>query len=385
MMTQAAIARIASESREGLWEPPVQAAPRSPETPTVVDRTVRDSRPSPPDGYTFVTYHGKMARALIEGGIDPGGARAGTDIDWLESTTSIDDGDPVNLLATESTSTGSSGSSGKAANSYDIELPGRGSLTIRSLNDDPETLQAGYARIDADSPVGVEVVFRLFAGQKLVTTTSILPVDPQSGFSMLASANDFARSGLALLNPAENGAPAEVTATLLNQAGDRVDESTITLASGQKIAKFIDEDIFFPDLAAQDFDGSADIRSTQPVVPTVIRLEDNRFFTTQTVQPITDNENDSMGFAPKDQAAFDDLVVGKRVVSGETNYIDFVSPDRFSETDGADTWTGAYTYVNTGPNTGAITWDYDRPFAIFAIKPRALPMPVVWDWSLSVG
>ena len=89
-MTNAAIARIAAESRGTLREPPIQAAPRSSETPSAVDGPVGDSRPSPPDGYSFVSYHGEMPRARIEGEIDAGGEGAGTDLDWLGSTTSIE-------------------------------------------------------------------------------------------------------------------------------------------------------------------------------------------------------------------------------------------------------------------------------------------------------
>ena len=65
-------------------------------------------------------------------------------------------------------------------------------------------------------------------------------------------------------------------------------------------------------------------------------------------------------FAPADEAAFNDLFVGKRVVTNyPTVYADFVSPGRFRETEGADTSTGSYTYRNTGSNTGTVTFNYD--------------------------
>ena len=90
MMANAVLARIAAESRGTLQEPPIQAAPRSSETPPAVDGPVGDSRSSPPDGYSFVSYHGEMPRARIEGEIDAGGERSGTDFDWIGSTTSIE-------------------------------------------------------------------------------------------------------------------------------------------------------------------------------------------------------------------------------------------------------------------------------------------------------
>ena len=65
-------------------------------------------------------------------------------------------------------------------------------------------------------------------------------------------------------------------------------------------------------------------------------------------------------FAPADEAAFNDLSVGKRVATNyPTVYVDFVSPGRFRETEGADTYTGSYTYRNTGSNTGTLTFNYD--------------------------
>ena len=66
MMTEAAVARIAAESRGTLREPAIEAAPRSSEATSAADRTARSSRPSPPGGYSFVSHHGRMPRARIE-------------------------------------------------------------------------------------------------------------------------------------------------------------------------------------------------------------------------------------------------------------------------------------------------------------------------------
>ena len=64
--------------------------------------------------------------------------------------------------------------------------------------------------------------------------------------------------------------------------------------------------------------------------------------------------------APADEAAFNDLIVGKRVRTDLPNdYIDFISPGRFKETEGAEVFSGSYTYRNTGPNTGTVTLNYD--------------------------
>ena len=65
-------------------------------------------------------------------------------------------------------------------------------------------------------------------------------------------------------------------------------------------------------------------------------------------------------FAPANEAAFNSRFVGKRAATNPpTAYADFVSPGRFRETQGADTYTGSYTYQNTGSNTGTVTFNYD--------------------------
>ncbi len=64
--------------------------------------------------------------------------------------------------------------------------------------------------------------------------------------------------------------------------------------------------------------------------------------------------------APADQAAFDDIAVGKRALSVLPNYYtDFISPGRFRENQGTETYTGSYTYRNTGSDTGTVTFNYD--------------------------
>ena len=65
-------------------------------------------------------------------------------------------------------------------------------------------------------------------------------------------------------------------------------------------------------------------------------------------------------FAPADEAAFNDLFVGKRAATDfPTVYADFVSPGRFRETRFLDIWAGSYAYRNTGSDTGTVTFNYD--------------------------
>ena len=66
------------------------------------------------------------------------------------------------------------------------------------------------------------------------------------------------------------------------------------------------------------------------------------------------------GFAPADQAAFDDRFVNRRALSDDpSNYADFVSAGRFRETEGTESYTGDYSYEKTGPNAGTLVFNYD--------------------------
>ena len=65
-------------------------------------------------------------------------------------------------------------------------------------------------------------------------------------------------------------------------------------------------------------------------------------------------------FAPTDQAAFDAVVVGRRVLAGEQgNYIDFVSSGRFNALEDGVAYSGRYTYERTGPASGRLVLSFD--------------------------
>ena len=66
------------------------------------------------------------------------------------------------------------------------------------------------------------------------------------------------------------------------------------------------------------------------------------------------------GLAPVDQAAFDSLAVGKQIVNPVSDgRLVFLSPGRIREFDQGESFDGDYQYVNTGENTGTLTYTYD--------------------------
>ena len=87
MATRAAMARIEAESGGAVQEPRIQPAPRTAETIPAAEDSVE---PAPPDGYSFVSYHGEMSRTRISGGTETGNEPSGPLPGWLDPATSIE-------------------------------------------------------------------------------------------------------------------------------------------------------------------------------------------------------------------------------------------------------------------------------------------------------
>ena len=110
-------------------------------------------------------------------------------------------------------------------------------------------------------------------------------------------------------------------------------------------------------------EGTLEIRG-DPLLPGSIagigfEAHDEGAFVTQPIWASLEQTTGEM-LAPADEAAFNDLFVGKRAATNFPGvYVDFVSPGRFRETQLAVTYTGSYTYRNTASNTGTLTFNYD--------------------------
>ena len=110
-------------------------------------------------------------------------------------------------------------------------------------------------------------------------------------------------------------------------------------------------------------EGTLEIRG-DPLLPGSIagigfEAHDEGAFVTQPIWASLEQTTGEM-LAPADEAAFNDLFVGKRAATNFPGvYVDFVSPGRFRETRLAVTWTGSYTYRNTASNTGTLIFNYD--------------------------
>ena len=199
MMTRAGAARISEESRGVHREPAVEAAPRSSATLSVSEQAVPDSSPSPPSGYSFVSYHGEMPRERLQGEVAAGGERPLMDLDWLGTETSIE------MLSAHAAAAGRDWSFGW------IRLAGDA-----TANDLAQALKGTGARIVGSS--GVLVRARLPGDEARLQTIAALPeVD---GLGALPRERKLAQ---ALVNPSPDASPQEVTPVYITLMTDDPD------------------------------------------------------------------------------------------------------------------------------------------------------------------
>ena len=158
-------------------------------------------------------------------------------------------------------------------------------------------------------------------------------------------------TGVAYANPSAISVP--VTFTARDAVGEVLASVVRTLSPGGHDAHGMAE-LF----GLTSFTGSLEVTSTEPIVSLSINFEADPVFSSLPPGETIDIPGEML--APTDEAAFNELVVGKRVLSPHpAYYTDFVSPGRFRETEGSDIWTGSYTYRNTGSDAGTLTFNYD--------------------------
>ena len=145
--------------------------------------------------------------------------------------------------------------------------------------------------------------------------------------------------------------------------GTELCRATMNFGAGHHKAFRLKDELLSCTSPLEGTEGTLEIRG-DPLLPGSIagigfEAHDEGAFVTQ---PIWTNLEQTTGemLAPADEAAFNDLFVGKRAATNfPAVYVDFVSPGRFRETRLVVTWTGSYTYRNTGSNTGTLTFNYD--------------------------
>ena len=238
----------------------------------------------------------------------------------------------------------------------DVLLPG-GSVHQETNVELNAPFAPGWARATCSGPVKASLLFRLHnsEGVPIAEGGVNAAAVPATRFVTFAEQGEGKQgTGVAYANP--SATEAVVTFTAKDALGQTLASVDKTLLSNEHAAQNM-----APLFALSSFTGSLEVTSTVPIVSLSINAEAAPVFSSLPPGEL-DAAPDIPGemLAPANEAAFNDLFVGKRVATNfPTVYADFVSPGRFRATEGADTYTGSYTFQNTGSNTGTLTFNYD--------------------------
>ena len=238
----------------------------------------------------------------------------------------------------------------------DVLLPG-GSVHQETNVELNAPFAPGWARATCSGPVKASLLFRLHnsEGVPIAEGGVNAAAVPATRFVTFAEQGEGKQgTGVAYANP--SATEAVVTFTAKDALGQTLASVDKTLLSNEHAAQNM-----APLFALSSFTGSLEVTSTVPIVSLSINAEAAPVFSSLPPGEL-DAAPDIPGemLAPENEAAFNDLFVGKRVATNfPTVYADFVSPGRFRVTEGADTYTGSYTFQNTGSNTGTLTFNYD--------------------------
>ena len=237
----------------------------------------------------------------------------------------------------------------------DVLLPG-GSVHQETNVELNAPFAPGWARATCSGPVKASLLFRLHnsEGVPIAEGGVNAAAVPATRFVTFAEQGEGQfGTGVAYANPSPN-ISVPVTFTARDTDGEVLASVVRTLLPGGHDAHGMAELFGFT-----SFTGSIEVTSTEPIVSLSINAEAAPVFSS--LPPGETIDIPGVMLAPADEAAFNDLFVGKRAATTDpTIYVDYLSPGRFREIEGSDIWTGSYTYRNTGPNTGTVTFNYDN-------------------------
>ena len=218
-------------------------------------------------------------------------------------------------------------------------------------------LVSGWARASCSGPVKASLLFRQYdsAGAPVAEAGVNAASAAATRFVTFAEqAAGQAGTAVAYANPSGTAA-AVITFTARDASGRALDSVDRTLMPGEHGAQNM-AGLF----SLNSFTGSLEITSTEPIVTLSLNAEAAPVFSSLPPGELDAAHIPGEMLAPANEAAFNDLFVGKRVRSDIPNYyLDFISAGRFEETEGSEVLSGSYTYRNTGPNTGTVTLNYD--------------------------
>ena len=231
-------------------------------------------------------------------------------------------------------------------------LPPGGSVHQETNVELSAPLAPGWARATCSGPVQASLLYRQHNSEGMPTAEAGVNATavPATRFVTFAEQGEGQfGTGVAYANPSD-------TAALVTFTARDADGEVLAIEDRTLLPRGHDAHGMGYLFGLSSFTGSIEITSTPvPIVSLSVNFEAAPVFSS-----LPPGETPGEMLAPTDEAAFNDLFVGKRATTNyPTVYVDFVSPGRFRETRLAVTLTGSYTYRNTGSDAGTLTFNYD--------------------------
>ena len=233
-------------------------------------------------------------------------------------------------------------------------LPPGGSVHQETDVELSAPLALGWARANCSGPVKASLLYRLHNSEGAPTAEAGVNATavPATRFVTFAEQGEGKNgTGVAYANPSD-------TAALVTFTARDADGEVRAIEDLMLPPNWHDAQNMAPLFDLSSFTGSIEVTSTEPIVSLSLNFEAYPVFSS--LPPGETIDIPGVMLAPADEAAFNDLFVGKRAATNfPAAYVDFVSPGRFRETRFAVTSTGSYTYRNTGSDAGTLTFNYD--------------------------
>ncbi len=160
---------------------------------------------------------------------------------------------------------------GTTAASRPVTIPARGVAVLESTNQGSTTV-TGWARVQANGPIGGSIVYAFLAGGAVQSEAGIDPSRKVSGFSLSVDTRSDFMAGVALANP-DASTTVNCSITLYNSQGTQVGQAlSLRLAPRQHLAKLVGDPDFFPQ-AKTGFTGVIQVKSFEgTVIGTTLRF-----------------------------------------------------------------------------------------------------------------
>jgi hypothetical protein len=179
---------------------------------------------------------------------------------------------------------------GGSGSSFNIVMSPMGTSRLEASL--PGTTTAGYALLGSNLPMGGSALFKVMNGDKVVSEAGVGLSKPTKSFTVYIDNTNNAFSGYAIANFGTS--PANLTLTLRNQAGTRVDSLALTIPAGQHLAKFAVE--HFPLTAPAGFEGSLEATSDQSVAAVALRYDNPLMDVFSTIPVLVDEASTTLYF-----------------------------------------------------------------------------------------